>query len=221
MAAEGTPSYLREPPDVHPAVADAVMREGEPSDDAVIATLLHLAERGLLALRPSTRRVTSIFGAVDRNTHEFVVDVGRWAELDPLDQALVSLLFTTMKRSATMSLEDLKVLLRSRGATYGRGIAAWRAQVLARAVADGLLGPNGRSRTAAGEELRDRCRGLRAYIDDFGRLEDDELMQLTLRGPYLVWATLFGIAERTLETMRLEAAGERDDLALVLETLLR
>ena len=213
--------YLREAPQVRPAVADAVMRAAGPSDSAVIATLLDLSQRGFLELRASKRRVTSIFGAVDRETPEFVVDVSRWQEFDPLEQSLVSLLFTTMKRSATMSLEDLKVLLRSRHMTYVAGIAAWRAQVIARAVADGYLKDAGRKRTAAGEELRFSCNAFKSYIADFGRLEDDELAGLSVWGPYLVWGALFGLADQVLRTMQLKAAGERDDLALALQTLLK
>lgn len=221
MGAEERPDYLREAPQVHIAVADAVMRADEPSDSAMIATLLDLSQHGFLELRASTRRITSIFGAVDRETPEFVVDVSRWAEFDPLDQTLVSLLFTTMKRSATMSLEDLKVLLRSRHITYGAGIAAWRAQVIARAVADGYLEEGGHKRTPAGEELRSSCNAFKSYIADFGKLEDDELAGLSVWGPYLVWGALFGLADQVLRTMQLRAAGERDDLALALQTLLK
>jgi hypothetical protein len=221
MRADERSDYLREAPQVHVAVADAVMRADGPSDSAVIATLLDLSQHGLLELRASTRRVTSIFGAVDRETSEFVVDVSRWEEFDPLDQTLVSLLFTTMKRSATMSLEDLKVLLRSRHLTYDAGIAAWRAQVIARAVTDGYLIEGGRRRTAVGEELRSSCDAFKSYIADFGRLEDDELAGLSVWGPYLVWGALFGLADRVLRTMNLEAAGERDDLALAVQTLLK
>ena len=211
--------YEREPPRVHIAVADAVMRAGEPGDNAMTATLLHLAQCGLLTLRPCERIVTSIFGSEKRDSHEFVVDTSRWQEFDPLDQELVSLLFTTMKRSAAMSLLDLRVLLRSRERTYARGIAAWRASVVARAVADGLLEPTGRGRTAAGEVVRDTCEALRAYIRDFGRLEDDELMALELWGPYLVWAALFGLADEILATMRVKAMGYHDDLMLAVETI--
>lgn len=221
MHAEKTGGYLRDAPQVHPAIADVVLRTGKPSDDAVIATLLHLVDQGFLELRASSRRVTSIFGAVDRDTMEFVVNVPRWEEFDPLDQALVSLLFTTMKRSATMSLEDLKVLLQTKNVTYGMGITAWHTQVIDRAVADGLLEIGGHERTADGEDLRRRCEALRDYIADFGHLEDDDVEGLALWGQYLVWAALFGLADRALKTMRLKAAGDRDNLALVLETLLK
>jgi uncharacterized membrane protein len=77
----------------------------------------------------------------------------------------------------------------------------------------------GRSRTAAGEELNERCEGLRDYIRDFGRLEDDKLMALELWGPYLVWAALFGLAERVVATMRPKAMGYYDDLMLAAETI--
>jgi hypothetical protein len=211
--------YAREAPPVHPAIADAVMRGAAPGDSATIATLLNLVERGLAMLRPSTRSVTSIFGAVERDTHEFVVDVARWNEFDALDQALVSLLFTTMKRSAAMSLIDLRVLLRSRERTYARGIAAWRAQVLTRAVSDGWLDADGKHRTVEGEALLEQINALRDFIRDFGRFEDDRLMAIELWGPYLVWAALFDEADVVLAAMRLKAVAYRDDLALALETL--
>ena len=211
-------AYEREIPQVNIAVADAVMREGEPGETAPIATLLHLAECGLATLRPCKRVVTSIFGSTQRDSYEFVIDSARWQEFDPLDQALVSLLFTEMKHSAAMSLLDLKVLLRSRETTYERGIAAWRAAAVARAVADGLLEPGGRKRTAAGKVLGEQCEGLRDYIHDFGRLEDDKLMGLELWGPYLVWAALFGLADEVLQTMRIKAMAYHDDLMLAAET---
>jgi hypothetical protein len=211
--------YVREVPRANVAVADAVMRKGEPGETATIATLLHLAECGLATLRPCKRVVTSIFGLTHRDSYEFVIDTARWREFDPLDQALVSLLFTEMKHSAAMSLLDLKVLLRSRELAYEHGIAAWRVSVVAHAVADGLLEPDGRNRAAAGEELNETCEGLRAYIHDFGRLEDDDLMGLELWGPYLVWAALFGLADEVLTTMRVKAMAYHDDLMLAAETI--
>ncbi len=211
--------YLREVPDALPAVADAVIRKGKISESALIATLLDLAEKQLLTLRPTTRRITSITGFVDRETHEFIVDTTRWDEFDPIEQFLVALLFTTMARSATMSLEDLKVLLRSKKRTYQQGIASWHAEIVARAITDGLLESDGHRRTSAGDELHDDCEAFRAYLDDFGRLEDDPLMHLELWGPYLVWASLFGEARATLATMRLSAVNAGGDMALAIETL--
>jgi hypothetical protein len=215
-----TDAYVREAPNVHVALADAVLRAGEPGERATVATLLSLVERGLATLGPSQRRVTSIFGAVDRATYQFVVDVTRWTEFDPLDQSLVSLLFTTMKRSASMGLLDLRVLLRSRESTYERGMAAWRSDVVARAVTDGWLGADGQRRTAKGEALREQIDALHEFIADFGRFEDDQPMAIELWGPYLVWAALFGEADVVLAAMRVKAVGEREDLALALDTLL-
>jgi uncharacterized membrane protein len=44
-------------------------------------------------------------------------------------------------------------------------------------------------------------------------------MALELWGPYLVWAALFGLAERVVATMRPKAMGYYDDLMLAAETI--
>jgi uncharacterized membrane protein len=91
---------------------------------------------------------------------------------------------------------------------------------VARAVTDGWLGADGQRRTAKGEALREQIDALHEFIADFGRFEDDQPMAIELWGPYLVWAALFGEADVVLAAMRVKAVGEREDLALALDTLL-
>lgn len=216
----GETRYIREPPAVHPAVAGAVMRGAAVTDAEVIATLLYLSQTGVLTMRTSTRHVTGIFGAVERDTHEFVVNAARWAGATRADQELVHLLFTRMMHSGALSLEDLKVLIRSKESTYRQGLAEWQRWVVGQAIHEGYLKPpNGAKRTEAGDALVAQCEAFRAYIHDFGRLEDDTLMQIELWGPYLVWASLFGLATRVTRTMRLKGAGYADDLLLAAEGL--
>ncbi|MBC7266118.1 MAG: DUF2207 domain-containing protein [Coriobacteriia bacterium] len=213
-------TYLREIPDeLRPATADAVVRRGRVSDDAVIATLVDWAARGIAPVRKGSRRVTTIAGPIEETTLEFVLDVARWDELDRSEQLLANLLFTQLARSAVLGLTELKTAMRGRRVEYERGIDTWRATVVDDAVARGLLVPGGRKRTPAGDRLAEAVEALRRYIADFGAFDDDPVASHVMWGRYLAFAALFGKAERVLEELGLDVPGDTYDLALAIRAL--
>lgn len=212
--------YLREIPEhVRPATAAVVLDRKRLGDEAVIATLVDWAARGIAPVRVSARRITTIAGPIDEQTLEFVLDVDRWNELDRAEQVLGNLLFTQMARSATLGLLDLKTAMRRHPVDYARGVAVWRATAVDDAVERGLLEPGGKRRTPAGDALAGQMRALERYLDDFGAFEDDPVAAHVLWGRYLAFAALFGKAERVLEELALDVPGDLHDVALALKAL--
>jgi hypothetical protein len=213
-------TYLREiPAEIRPAVAEAVLRRGAPTDRAIIATLVDFAARQIAPVRTAARRITTIAGPIEEQTLEFVLDVARWNELDTAEQSLASLLFTTLARSAVLGVLDLKTAMRSDRTEYRLGIERWRVAVAAEAVQQGLLVPGRRKRTERGEALAETLSALERYIDDFGALEDDPVQATVLWGRYLAFAALFGHAERVLAELGLKIPGDLHDTALALKAL--
>ncbi len=215
-----TGAYLREiPDDVSPALAGAVWRRGKLGEKEVIATLVDLTARGVLSVRTGERHVTTITGPLAEQTTEFVLDTTRWDELDPLDQELCCLLFTTLAHSAVLGLLDLRTIIRTRPRSYGRGIHHWKAHVVAEAVRRGLLARNERSLTDGGARLAEDLGRLKGYIEHFGALDDDPLAATALWGRYLAFAALFGLAETALAELELDGGGVLADTALALRGL--
>lgn len=215
-----TLAYLREiPDDLRPATADAVLRRGRVSDDAVVATLVDWTARGIVQVRTGSRHITTIAGPIEETTLEFVLDVARWSELDRPEQSLASLLFTELARSAILGLLELKAAMRGTRVEYRRGIDVWRATVVDDAIERGLLMPGGKKRTPAGERLAEAVEALRRYIADFGTFEDDPVESHVLWGRYLAFAALFGNAERVLDELGMRVPGDSYDLALAIRAL--
>ncbi|MCX8006971.1 MAG: DUF2207 domain-containing protein [Coriobacteriia bacterium] len=212
--------YLREiPDDLGPAIAAAVRGRGRIGDEAIIATLVDWAARGIATVRTAPRHVTTIAGPIEEQTLEFVLDVDRWAELDRTEQALGNLLFTQLARSAALGLLDLKTAMRRGKADYLRGRDIWRATVVDEAVRRGLLQPGGKRRTEAGDALAETLDALERYLADFGAFEDDPVAAHVLWGRYLAFAALFGEAERVLDELGLDIPGDLHDTALALRAL--
>jgi hypothetical protein len=195
--------YLREPPALHPAVVGCLYRRGRVGPAEVIASVLLQVAQGALTVRDSTRRVTTIAGAEEVPVVELRVAEGRWDALDPLDRELLSALFALTGTPGALTIADLQAATRRR--SVKAALARWRARVRARAEELGLL--RGRRRTAAGREAHARHEAFRRYLRDFGTLDDEPPLAVTLWGEYLAYATLFGLGDRVARELDLGGPG--------------
>ena len=58
--------------------------------------------------------------------------------------------------------------------------------------------------TQSGVNEREKWKGLKKYIEDFSLLDEKEVPAIVLWEQYLVFATVFGIAEKALQQLRVE-----------------
>ena len=197
------PRYLREPPDLHPAVVGCLERRGAVTSAEVMASVLLLIASGALEPRQSSRRVTTIASAHDLTVTEVRPVPERWNALDALDKELISFLFGVLGGSGALSLADLQAAARSRPAAFKAGLERWKALVVERTQELGLM--RGGSRTDAGTAAQKRHQAFRRYLDDFGTLEDEPPIAVELWGPYLAYAVLFDLGDRVARELGLES----------------
>lgn len=196
------PRYLREPPDLHPAVAGFLEHRGDVGEPEIQASLLLLVANGDLEQRASSRRVTTIARAHDIEVTELRPVAERWDALDILDKELISFLWATLGGAGALSLADLQAATRSRERTFRAGLARWQQNVVGRAEQLGLM-QSGRL-TDAGVAERDRLRAFERFLHDFGTLEDEPPIAVELWGPYLAYAVVFGLGDRVARELGLD-----------------
>lgn len=195
--------YLREPPDIEPALAGALLRFDKIGEDEIVGSLLDLVARRFVSMRVSQRRVTTIAGALDSETLEFALDTSRWEELPALDRELCTFLFTGMAHDSTLTLEELRWQTMRRSSGFEVGLDHWRKTVLGELERRGLarLSAFGWRLMVDGKSLRRSVEAFRAYLRDFGALDDDPPEAIVLWERYLAWAALFGLANETLDAL--------------------
>jgi hypothetical protein len=203
--AEELPLYVREPPELHPAIVGCLDRRGGVTGAEVMASLLALVADGALTTRSSVRRVTTIASAHDTDVTELRVVPERWMDLDPLDRALVTFLTDAIGGAGVLTLADVQAAARSRPTGFRQGLVPWKAMVVSRTQDLGLL--RGRTRTPTGDAEWRRHQAFRRYLTDFGTLGDEPPVAVALWGRYLAFAVLFGIGERVARELDLEGPG--------------
>lgn len=196
------PRYLREPPVLHPAVAGCLMHRGRVGEAEIQGSLLLLVASGGLEQRASVRRITTIARAHDVPVTEIRPVAERWEALCALDRELISFLWETLGGAGALSLADLQAAVRSRPGAFKAGLARWRASVQAQAVQLGLT--DGERLTDAGRAERGRLQAFERFLHDFGTLQDEPPVAVELWGPYLAWATVFGLSDRVARELGLE-----------------
>ncbi len=136
--------YFREPPsDLHPALVGYLWTMGTVEDTAISASLMNLADRGVLRMEPTVVKKPGLFGAKDENTFLLTLDTSKWATLDPLDQNLLSFLFTTIAGDDTLTISEMQEKAKSRAQEFQDGIKAFKVAVVEEADRQGLIEEGG------------------------------------------------------------------------------
>ena len=203
--AEGAPRYVREPPQLHPAIVGCLERSGRVTSAEVMGSLLALVADGALETRPSVRQVTTLAGASQMTVTELRVVPERWAALDPLDQALIAFLADALGGPSALTLADIQAAAHHRPRRFAQGLRAWEERVVGAARAAGLL--EGRRITETGRAAVATHAAFKRYPQDFGTLEDEPPVAVELWGRYLAFATVFGIAERVATELDITGPG--------------
>lgn len=204
-----SPRYIREPPQLHPAVVGCLERRGSITGAEATASVLLLVANGALEARDSARRVTTIASAHDVRVTEVRPVAARWADLDVLDRELLSFLFGAIGGSAALSLADLQAVVHHRPAPFKTGMLQWERSVVERTEQLGLMHRG--SRTLAGKAAREQHRAFKRYLHDFGTLQDEPPVAVELWGPYLAYAVLFDLGDRVARELQLDSPSAAAD----------
>ena len=139
--------YFREDPrpDLAPAVVGALWRFGGVEDSDIAATLMNLADKGIVSMQAVTDTKKGLFGAKEIKTFELSLVPGREQELTGLDANLTSLLFSEIGGGVPVRLEDIKSYAKDHAKEFSESIAQWKASSSAQADQLGLLEPGGES----------------------------------------------------------------------------
>ncbi len=138
--------YFREPPaDLHPALVGYLWKMGDIDNAAISASLMNLADRGIIRMEPTIFEKPGFFGAKIENTFLLTLDTSKWNSLDPLDQNLLSFLFTTIAGDNTLTIAEMQEQAKERAKEFQDGVNAFKAAVAEEADRQGFV--EKRSRT--------------------------------------------------------------------------
>ena len=132
--------YFREDPrpDLPPAVVGALWRFGKVADADVAATLMDLADKGVITMQPKLVSKPGFLGigGSDTQSYELRLNEERTASLSAVDATLVDILFRHVSTTGTLDLEELKAYAKASPKAFSDRMTGWKAE--ASAAADGL-----------------------------------------------------------------------------------
>jgi uncharacterized membrane protein len=138
--------YFREVPEqLHPALVSHLMSMGTVQDEAISASLMDLADRGVVRMEPTTVESAGLFGTKSEPTYLMTLDTSKWATLPPLDQQLLTLLFTTIAGDSTLTVAEMKDWAKANAQEFQDGLNEFKAAVAAEADARGFLEKSGKT----------------------------------------------------------------------------
>jgi uncharacterized membrane protein len=122
--------YLREDPrpDLSPAVIGALWRFGKPGNPDIAATLMDLADKKVIAMRPFLVHHDGVLGIGAKDVQSFELGLNPDLPADPVgtsDQLLLDLLFSRIGANGKVSLEQIKSFARDEPRLYTDLLQAW------------------------------------------------------------------------------------------------
>ena len=123
--------YLREDPrpDLPPAVVGALWRFGKVSDVDIAATLMDLADKKVIAMRPAVEHHDGVFGigAHDEQTFELGLNPNPPdGVIGITDRILLDLLFSDIGTASAVTLGDIKAYAKSNAKEFSESIKRWK-----------------------------------------------------------------------------------------------
>jgi len=123
--------YLREDPrpDLPPAVVGAVWRMGSVTDGDVAATLMDLADKGIVAMRPITEHHDGILGigAKDETSFELGLNPNRkLTAIGPTDQILLDVLFEKIGAGGVVRVDEIKSFAKDHPRAFADYMQGWK-----------------------------------------------------------------------------------------------
>lgn len=143
--AEFPGGYLREDPrpDLPPAVVGAIWRMGTVTDADVAATLMDLADKKIVAMRPVTEHKEGLFGGSDETTFELGLNPERkLGSIGTTDKLLLDLLFEDIGAGGTVRLSEIKTYAKDHPRAFADSMQKWKDECQAVAEALGMFETN-------------------------------------------------------------------------------
>ena len=143
-----TGGYVREDPrpDLAPAVIGALWRFDKVTEADVAATLMDLADKGVVAMRPTSEHSDGFLGIGAKDAQSFELGLNpKPAEgsIRATDQKLLTLLFTDIGDGAMVRLEQIKSYAKEHPKEFTDKMQSWKDSCSAAADALGLFeGPS-------------------------------------------------------------------------------
>jgi uncharacterized membrane protein len=133
--------YLREDPrpDLSPGVIGSLWRFGTPGNADMAATLMDLADKGIIAMRPTTVHHDGVLGIGAKDETSFELGLNPTTPkqtVGPTDQLLLNLLFRDIGAGGLVTLEEIKSYAKDHPQLYTDKIKEWSDEC--EAIADSL-----------------------------------------------------------------------------------
>ncbi len=140
--------YFREKPDdTPPALVGSLMRMGTVEDSDIAATLMSLANQGVIQMRPVTVSKKGGFlgtGKKQVQTFELRLDRSRLDSAHVLERTLATMLFSRIKRGTdAFTIEDLKAYAKAYAESFSSAIKDWKSKVGDEATKRGFFEDSG------------------------------------------------------------------------------
>ena len=129
--AEFPGGYLREDPrpDLPPAVVGALWRFGKVADADIAATLMDLADKHVIAMRPTVVHHDGVFGIGAHDEQNFELGLNPTPAAGSIgitDHILLEMIFTDIGSGQTVTLADIKAYAKSSPQTFSASIKRWK-----------------------------------------------------------------------------------------------
>lgn len=135
--------YFREDPrpDLHPAVVGALWRFGKVEDVDIAATLMDLADKGVIRMAPQTVKKDGIAGVFGGTEQSFTLErLPAKSQLQPLDSDLLRILFEDVAAGRNIvSLPEIEAYAKANPQSFSESIKAWKSSAEAAADAAGFF----------------------------------------------------------------------------------
>lgn len=133
--------YFRElpDPDLAPALVGTLMRWGKVKNEDAIATLLDLANRGVIGITRAEQQKDGLFGPKTKHTYALTLERPEAEGLRPFEKKLVDFLFDDMVGRDTFTMEELREVAEKKKVSFHAGYQAWMSAVASAASGLGFV----------------------------------------------------------------------------------
>ena len=126
------------------------MDMGSVSDQSIAAAVMDLADRGIVRMEPTTVETPGFLGLGTKTEPTYRLTYGatvgqpegtphRWEDLHPLDQRLLSLLFTQIGDGSTLTIEQMKQYAKANASEFQSSMKGYKSAVQTEAERLGFI----------------------------------------------------------------------------------
>jgi uncharacterized membrane protein len=146
-----TAQYYRDIPEekLPPAVVGYLWKMGSIGNPEITATLLDLADRGVVELRDAVAVEHHLLGEKEKKTYQLVLQRDKYDGLQPHEKELVDFLIGDMGSDDAVTIEELRESAKDDPKTFREDMQSWKAAVSALGRARGYFEASGTAAAVA------------------------------------------------------------------------